>query len=696
MKKYFQFNILSLSVLVILLGITTTIKTNQSVIEWNFGASDSNNQSIGRSDIGMNYSYNGNYIFNKYTENYTVESKYFFDKRKSFGAYKLLNPTKELVDYFVQFHDKNKEPIQIESKKLLNKHGDWTIQFINTSANLITGSIVNENVAWIGGFSGVVFRTTNGGTNWIKVTNLPGDVINIFGINQDTSFTCVNLNDDGRVYRTTNGGIQWDLVIRYTGVSASIINVYFFNDSNGVAIGNPVNGLMRIFSTQDYGLTWDTISKIPINGEIYRDAVNWLTNKIGWFGTSEGYVYFTSNGGLNWSSYNLGSLDVFSLAFVNNKLGLASTAFRQAYKTTNGGESWLFSSVIPAPDPFNLISFIVGVEVPTPRFWAASLDVIYISTDYGESWDYEVTLSGYPFNDILMKYIRESNKIIGYAICANQFLLKYSEVLTSGNIIQVEVSNRWNILSVPMLVNDYQTTEIYPTAISKACTYSNENYILEDTLRKGVGYWLKFDDNQTVAIFGVPISIDTFNVNEGWNMIGSISEPVLTSNIFSIPPGVVTSNFYKYDGKYIICDTIYPGKGYWVKVNQTAKLILSSSVYANESNRIRIIPIQEMPPSLPESDNLSPYIPDRFVLEQNYPNPFNSSTKIRYGIPEASFVTIKLYNMIGKEIITLVKEVKEAGMYEIDLDAKGITSGIYFYRMRAGSFVEAKKLILLR
>ena len=92
-------------------------------------------------------------------------------------------------------------------------------------------------------------------------------------------------------------------------------------------------------------------------------------------------------------------------------------------------------------------------------------------------------------------------------------------------------------------------------------------------------------------------------------------------------------------------------------------------------------------------DNLAP---TDFVLYQNYPNPFNPSTKISWQSPVSSHQTIKIYDVLGKEIATLVDEYKPAGSYEIDFNASGLSSGIYFYRIQAGNFIETKKMILLR
>ena len=89
-------------------------------------------------------------------------------------------------------------------------------------------------------------------------------------------------------------------------------------------------------------------------------------------------------------------------------------------------------------------------------------------------------------------------------------------------------------------------------------------------------------------------------------------------------------------------------------------------------------------------------IPGTFVLSQNYPNPFNPTTTINYSLPKAGNVTIMIYDILGREIRTLVNEEKTAGNYTVQFNGSNLSSGIYFYRMQSGSFSQTKKLILLK
>jgi hypothetical protein len=89
-------------------------------------------------------------------------------------------------------------------------------------------------------------------------------------------------------------------------------------------------------------------------------------------------------------------------------------------------------------------------------------------------------------------------------------------------------------------------------------------------------------------------------------------------------------------------------------------------------------------------------IPAAYGVKQNYPNPFNPSTTIRYGLPEKSQVTLTVFNTLGQQVSLLQNGEMDAGYHEVKFDAAGLSSGVYFYRLQAGTFVETKRLLLLR
>jgi hypothetical protein len=88
--------------------------------------------------------------------------------------------------------------------------------------------------------------------------------------------------------------------------------------------------------------------------------------------------------------------------------------------------------------------------------------------------------------------------------------------------------------------------------------------------------------------------------------------------------------------------------------------------------------------------------PKKFALRQNYPNPFNPATMIRYQLAKNSKISLKIYDISGREITTLIDKNQPAGEYSVNFDARGLASGVYIYRLQAGSFEQTRKMMLLR
>jgi hypothetical protein len=93
---------------------------------------------------------------------------------------------------------------------------------------------------------------------------------------------------------------------------------------------------------------------------------------------------------------------------------------------------------------------------------------------------------------------------------------------------------------------------------------------------------------------------------------------------------------------------------------------------------------------------LSNTLPTTFGMDQNYPNPFNPSTTFNYAVPTRSHVSLTVFNTLGQKVAELVNGEKEAGTYNVTFDASRVTSGVYLYRIQAGSFVQTKKLVVVK
>jgi len=269
----------------------------------------------------------------------------------------------------------------------------------------------------------------------------------------------------------------------------------------------------------------------------------------------------------------------------------------------------------------------------------------------------------------------------------------------------VEVQAKWNIISIPLSVTNSDMAALFPMATTSAYSYNGE-YKLETTLEQGRGYMVKFLSTESIPIEGFDEMGDTIDVIPGWNLVGAPRQSTSVSNITSIPGGIITSYFYGYDSKYHTCSTLYPGKGYWVKVSDAGQLIMSNNGSLTPANQIRIEDSGENPP--PPPDQITTAVPDEFALDQNFPNPFNPLTILRYQLPVESVVTLKIFNHLGQEVNTLVDESQAPGYRSVEwrsTDASGhsVSTGVYYYKLEAvaltvpnQSFTQVKKMLLIK
>jgi hypothetical protein len=375
--------------------------------------------------------------------------------------------------------------------------------------------------------------------------------------------------------------------------------------------------------------------------------------------------------------------------------------------------------------------------------------------------------------------------------------------------LNTQVNDFWNIVSLPVVPFKKQAAELYPTTISSAWAYEGSTYVEKNELMQGVGYWMKFIGDQTIPLEGYVLHRDTLNLNEGWNMIGAISNTIPVEGITSDPLDIIGSFFFGFKGNYYTTDSLHAGQGYWIQLNKPGKLYLSGTYppllkpsadkILSDFNSITVNDTKnntqslyfgsgelhglastffKLPPKPPaggfdvrfgsgkmlelftsnlnekseyplyiqsesspikicwniksedtrsfiirdESGKIYPLnkngsfilngetseirmltiastpvqIPSDFVLQQNYPNPFNPTTKLKYGIPNNGYVNIKVYNILGNEVATLVDGNKDAGFYTVDFDASHLPSGLYFYKMKTEKFTAIKKMMLLR
>ena len=183
-----------------------------------------------------------------------------------------------------------------------------------------------------------------------------------------------------------------------------------------------------------------------------------------------------------------------------------------------------------------------------------------------------------------------------------------------------------------------------------------------------------------------------------WVNVGLTNSNVLS---FAVYPHVANGSYIfagtAGDGVFLSADN---GAG-WVQVDSGladtyVQALAVSGTYlfgGTKGDGVWMRPLSEMITGVEDKQN---NLPTNFSLQQNYPNPFNPSTTINYSVPKTSFVTIKVYNVLGREIKTLVNEKKSFGNYSVQFSGSSLSSGIYFYRMQSGNYSQTKKLIILK
>lgn len=143
------------------------------------------------------------------------------------------------------------------------------------------------------------------------------------------------------------------------------------------------------------------------------------------------------------------------------------------------------------------------------------------------------------------------------------------------NILKINVEEGWNLLSTPLLLQNYEKSAVYPTSVSSAFIYQN-GYQQVDSVTPLIGYWLKFSQHHVVSFDGNPLTSDTIIVQKRWNIIGALSDSIDVNFIQTEPPHLLASPFFSFSRNrgYEQAAILVPGKGYWIKANMDGKIIV--------------------------------------------------------------------------------------------------------------------------
>ncbi|MCB0725567.1 MAG: T9SS type A sorting domain-containing protein [Ignavibacteriae bacterium] len=577
-----------------------------------------------------------------------------------------------------------------------------------------------------------LFTTSNGGINWSppRSVNSIIEVRDLHFFNKDTGLVCGGdvLFPGASLIRTTNGGINWTVIITSLGL---VNNMQFINSDTGFAFHDYLTYL-----TTDRGLTWDTLgnpdSLVGGYGHFFDYSTGYVMGKSLYFTTNSGanwtekeYSIFhplemhfdnvntgyitgsnniisTSNGGLNWSNISgptgngTASTRLLSACFIDQNTGFVVGWTGALLKTTNSGENW---------NNVNTLTSTIYNHI-------ADVDFINSSTGYcvrGNSWNGDLLKTTNGGNNWFvadsiaipsgsLQSIKFVNQTLGYTVDNDGNIFRTTD---SGNNWSLHM-NLGNIELDNIIFADENTGFLsgyvhpYMASIYKT-TNSGQNWALISNLDNQYILSLYAVDQNTVYAAGRGLLKSTNGgINWTQKLPGTLATTIFQNTYFSSDsvgylagtgiiykstnfgenwyPLYVPTNNYLYDIHFFNDNT-------GIIVGENATILKTTNGGGNFTSGI---------------NQISSQIPDGFSLHQNYPNPFNPSTNIAFDIAKNGFVQLKIYDITGREVSTLVNQDLKPGSYSYCWNPENLSSGIYFYILKTGSFISTRKMTFLK
>ena len=476
-----------------------------------------------------------------------------------------------------------------------------------------------------------------------------------------------------------------------TGYPYIIFDFSFPNGQStvGFAVGSnsPYGGDGIVLKTTDGGTSWEKISTDTIPG---LKTVCFISSDVGYAAGFQDFCMKTTDGGSTWEQQIIGSkLWYFNhIEFWDSDNGIIVSFPSDVYSTSNGGVTWTLAA--GAKDGVEdlcyanaNILYLVGID-----------ETIYKSTDGGFLWTkiyFGVQLQSFYGVDFY-----DSN--YGMVCGVDGKVL----ITTDGGTNWIERNNGWMGLMKGVHIFDSQSAyivgsdeQVYKTTDSGTTWFSDFS---------GTGsvnfYKIKFKENNTGFICGsegkflmntdyvVPVELSNFTVNADGEKVYLkwTTKTEMNNSGFEVQRLTHGTNWQKIafitgvgtiseQTDYSYIDKVFKGGNYFYRLKQID--FEGSFEYSN------IV-------------NIFISVSTDYKLDQNYPNPFNPVTSIKFSLPRASNVSLKVYNSLGQKVSELVNTTLEEGRYSYQWNAENFTSGIYFYKLETDNFISAKKMVLIK
>ncbi len=539
--------------------------------------------------------------------------------------------------------------------------GDLVYRLATSGTNLFAGT-------WNG-----LYKSTNYGLNWQRIDNHFRDTV-ILSITSNNNYVFVS-SGSGLIYRCNKDSINWKL--SNIGIpNNSVFSLAAFGDNifAGMRYGLG-EGSGGLYVSPDNGITWKNVGMegVTIN------AISIDSN----------YVYVGTDGMSIWRR-PLSELTYYSVATSSNPVNGGNTVGAGFYiknsqvtvtATTNVGYSfvnWTENGAVVSTN--KSFSFSINANRTLIANFTQYQVKVLLYDDFNDlnNWNLQGNPSPRLISSIFNRNgIFDNNGGENGSFATSKLSFDVSRGFILESDVYLDFSNPagcWAGASISMGIQNFKSGEdIYFAleAFGNTCTgsqgysytLSEIHYLyMDNNIRNS--YWINnFADQYSNGWHTLRIEVNNLGYPKFY-----IDKDSIYSYNKSIPQSILSQKMNIWLGDH---SSGIAGKAYhdWIRLSEP---ITTNIVNQNKE------------------------MPKYFSLEQNYPNPFNPVTTIDYSIPQTSFVSIKIYDMLGMEIITLVNEEKSAGNYKVKFNAGKFSSGLYLCRLQAGNFSETKKLILLK
>ncbi|MCB9211587.1 MAG: T9SS type A sorting domain-containing protein [Ignavibacteriales bacterium] len=537
---------------------------------------------------------------------------------------------------------------------------------------------------WFCNTVGDIYKTTDSGTSWNLLKNMKYTWHKrIKFVNKRIGYlvSAGLYSKEGKIYKTIDGGITWEIQDSVTGQEFNNLEV---KDSlNAVAIGD--NDLFRY--TEDGGEIWysDYISNESLKGITINSDKFWIVGGNALKGKIYSGNYFN-----NWTELSklFTTAELTDMDFYDKDHGICVGIGGAILKTTDNGKAW---------ENLDLVSFDLSSisYLDKNNIFISGRNGAFVKTsDGGISW--EIT---FPFQKNVKTKIKFHSPSLGYIFYEHGNLAKTTDGGANWFIVKeyenydftfADSMNLW-LLSSP-LETDY--SEIYHSQDGGNNWTTNELPYFADAIN--------FVDEQRGWLSSENKLYRTNDGGTTWNVVNE-NLPNIIDRILFIDDklGFLLTRDHYFGNSVAIQYTMDGGENFKsiIDFSQIYDLTATSNKIWGYDQHGHILEIDL--DKITDIDNVNNNIANKFSLEQNYPNPFNPTTMINYSIPNTeflnqTFVEVKIYDVLGREIKTLVNKVQNPGNYQIEFDGSSLSTGVYLYVLKVGGYVEAKKMLLLK